>query len=137
MQIQLKRNLQALSRLFGFLTTFARKNSVTQDILNDLELASEEIFTNFVKYNPQPAAEIAVQIVIQQGLITLTFTDPAARPFFPEKTPPPDTTLPLDQRSPGGLGLHLVHKVMDSFKSDFKNGQLHIILTKHTGDRHV
>jgi serine/threonine-protein kinase RsbW len=37
----------------------------------------------------------------------------SAPPFNPLLAPEPDLTLPLDQRVPGGLGVHLVRKMMD------------------------
>ncbi|MDR3095034.1 MAG: ATP-binding protein [Bacteroidales bacterium] len=33
--------------------------------------------------------------------------------FDPTATPPADTSLPLEQRPTGGLGIHLVRQIMD------------------------
>ena len=35
------------------------------------------------------------------------------RPFDPTSAPPPDLSLPLEQRPPGGLGIHLMRELMD------------------------
>jgi anti-sigma regulatory factor (Ser/Thr protein kinase) len=36
------------------------------------------------------------------------------RPFDPTGAPPPDLSLPLEERPPGGLGIPLMRGLMDS-----------------------
>ena len=44
-------------------------------------------------------------------------------PFDPMQAEKPDVTLPLSQRKPGGLGIHIVQKLMDSVSYRYENGQ--------------
>ena len=39
-----------------------------------------------------------------------------ARPFKPGKISPPDTKTPLEDRPVGGLGLLLMHRLMDEIR---------------------
>jgi len=39
-----------------------------------------------------------------------------AEPFDPTRAPEVDVSLPLERRRPGGLGIHLVRKVVDSLE---------------------
>jgi anti-sigma regulatory factor (Ser/Thr protein kinase) len=34
-------------------------------------------------------------------------------PFDPSAVPEPDVSLPLEQRDPGGLGILLIHRMVD------------------------
>lgn len=81
-------------------------------------LAVEEIGTNFAKY-AHPDGESG------QLLIHLDFTDDvtfeavfedSGIPFNPLDQAPPETDLPLAQRTPGGLGIPLLRKWSDGIE---------------------
>ena len=49
----------------------------------------------------------------------MTLTDYDVDPFDVTKAPDVDVTLPIEQRRPGGLGLHLIRRLMDSVDYEY------------------
>ena len=51
-------------------------------------------------------------MTVRAGEVLLCVED-SGPPFNPLQAPPPDLTLPMTERQPGGLGIHLVKQMMD------------------------
>lgn len=95
-------------------------------------LVIEEIVVNVVNYAYPEGVEgwLDVDISSKDGDISITFTD-GGTPFNPLAKEDPDTTLPLDQRPIGGLGILLVKKMMDHVAYRHEEGRNILTLTKH------
>lgn len=80
-----------------------------------LLVAADEILTNVASYAYPPDAPGALQVTLRHaaGALSLAFAD-RGTPYDPLTAPPPDLTLPLAERAPGGLGLLIVRKTMDA-----------------------
>ncbi|MBO4383908.1 MAG: ATP-binding protein [Clostridia bacterium] len=90
-----------------------------------MELAVEEIFVNIAHYAYAPEkgrAWIRAEADEAERELTVTFTD-AGRPYDPTKRADPDVTLSADERNPGGLGIFLTKKLMDSVAYEYKDGK--------------
>lgn len=75
-------------------------------------IAADEIVSNILNYGGgAPAVEVAAQV--GEGRVTVRITDDGA-PFDPLAAEAPDTSLSIEDRDIGGLGIHLVRKLMDS-----------------------
>ncbi len=53
----------------------------------------------------------------------MTLTDYDVEPFDVTKAPDVDVTLPIEQRRPGGLGLHLIRRLLDSIEYEYSKEQ--------------
>lgn len=123
-------DVHQLARVREFVATTAF--SLTNDLnaIDDLVLALTEAVTNVIvhsyRQNPGPI-RVEVGLAPDQLIILLTDEGP---PYDPTGAPTPDTTLPLDQRQPGGLGIHMMRHLTDELRyqrtSDGKN-QLSLI----------
>jgi serine/threonine-protein kinase RsbW len=95
-----------------------------------LRLATEEIVANVVSHGyhcdpggarPEPGgSRESPTFELRWGsdpeLVWVCVVD-SARPFDPTVAAPPgDLDVPLDRRSPGGLGIHLVRHSLDEFR---------------------
>lgn len=80
-----------------------------------LLVAADEILTNVASYAYPPDAPGELQVTLRhaEGTLSLTFADRGV-PYDPLTAPPPDLSLPLAERVPGGLGLFIVRKTMDA-----------------------
>lgn len=78
-----------------------------------VRLAVEEVFANIYDHG-YATHEGPVDISVRRdaGVISVCIADQAP-PFDPADAPAPDLDSDWRQRQPGGLGLHLVHELMD------------------------
>ena len=91
----------------------------------------DELFSNIARYAYTPkSGEAAVAFAYDEAAkeVSITFTDSGV-PFNPLERSTPDTHVPLERRSIGGLGIHLVRKTMDGMEYEYRNGKN--ILTIH------
>jgi len=90
-----------------------------------LMLAIEEAATNVVSYAfaevPTPH-RFRVRLDIDDKRCAAEFVD-NGRPFDPSAAPPPDLAKPLEEREPGGLGIHLLRNMADHIEYRRENGE--------------
>ena len=100
------------------------------DVLDIIRLVVEELVVNVVDYAYPEVADcnslttdyLDVEIERDKESITLRFRDGGV-PFNPLAKDLPDTSLPLEQRQIGGLGIFLVIKKMDSVEYEYTDGE--------------
>ncbi len=79
----------------------------------DLTLAVEEATSNVIAHGYKGrGGPLAVRIEVSGDDVTIGVRD-RAKPFKPGKIDPPDLETPLEERPVGGLGLLLMHRLMD------------------------
>ncbi len=81
--------------------------------IQDLVQATDEAATNISihGYRDQPGP-IEIELSRQADALVVRLRD-AAPPFDPRIIPPPDLTLPLEERPLGGLGFFFIRKLTD------------------------
>ena len=115
-----------------------RLNEVTQFLEQELEqidcpveemynltLAAEEIFVNIARYayeGREGDVEMSFSFDPDTREAELVFSD-SGIPFDPTRLPAPDTALMPGQRRIGGLGIHLVRKMMDEVQYEYQSGK--------------
>ena len=78
-------------------------------------------------YSDDREHEILVRIRVQSGEVIAELEDDA-RAFNPLTAPEADVTTSLDERTAGGLGIHLMRKLMDGIEYQrLENGNLLIM----------
>lgn len=94
-------------------------------------LALEELVTNCVKYGYDDSAEhlIEVTLSLQDGELVMTVIDDG-RAFNPLDLPPPDTSLAIEDRPIGGLGIHMLRQMSDRMDYERRDGKNHVTLRK-------
>lgn len=100
-------------------------------LLNQIDLAVEEIFVNIVHYSG--AAEADVDCIYDkegnEGLLEVIFTDNGT-PFNPLAKPDPDITLSAEEREIGGLGIFLTKKFMNKVEYEYIEGKNRLKIQK-------
>src|SRR5262245_9484210 len=86
-----------------------RAVGLAENVVLELRLVAEEILTNIAKYGFAPGAKAAAELTVSftEAAVVLEFRD-EGRAFDPLAQPAPDLDVPVEHRSPGGLGLALV-----------------------------
>jgi anti-sigma regulatory factor (Ser/Thr protein kinase) len=81
----------------------------------------EELFTNSVRHEDGRVDPITLELRVGDREIVITYSAPGDEPFDITTVPPVDPDRPVNDIRPGGLGLHLVHAVMDDVKYSFSH----------------
>ncbi|MDR2467739.1 MAG: ATP-binding protein [Spirochaetaceae bacterium] len=131
-------SLEAKAERLGDVVRFVDKElaavACPGEIVNQIELAIEEIFLNISNYAYSGEAGTVTLLLHaitneKQPTINITISD-QGKPFNPLEHEDPDTTIPLEQRNIGGLGILLVKKMMTSVSYKYENGRNHLVLSK-------
>jgi sigma-B regulation protein RsbU (phosphoserine phosphatase) len=133
LEINLKNSLSELNRVSQAVNEFGVHRHLSPRILHDLNLALEEIVTNIISYGytDDREHEIRVRLKARPGELSAQVKDDG-RPFDPLTVPEPDTQKSIDERVVGGLGIHLVRKLMDSVEYQRQGDRNLLIIKKKT-----
>jgi len=130
----LQNRIDELPRLATWLDELGASRALPSEATRDLHLALEEWLTNVISYAYSDEKEHAIRLRLwhMPGQLRIEIADDG-EPFDPTARREPDTTLPLEHRPIGGLGIHFVRKTMDGFSYRREDGHNIVTLTKHLG----
>jgi serine/threonine-protein kinase RsbW len=128
-----RRSFDSLEEIFAFTERFFARERIDPEHRFAVNLALEELFTNMVKYNGAGDADIMLRLQHAGDALLVRLSGPEAEPFDVSKLPEVDPDAPLESREPGGLGLHLVHKFVDSLDYAHAAGTATITFRKSLG----
>ena len=97
-----------------------------------IDVAIDEIFSNIAQYaygQEMGTVTVRLDAEVDPPAVTITFIDSGV-PYNPLERADPDTTLPLEEREVGGLGIFLVKKTMDEMHYEYRDGQNILTLKK-------
>ncbi len=112
--LRLRPEIAALDELTEFIEGFAEEHGWAAGDTRAIVLAAEELFANTINHSQPPATWAEFSLADSDGSASATYADDAL-PFDPTAYPEVDTTLPLDQRPIGGLGIHFIRRTMNHF----------------------
>ncbi|MDH4156665.1 MAG: ATP-binding protein [candidate division Zixibacteria bacterium] len=128
------RTIGALDDIFEFLEQYCATHNLGSATAGTVCLAVEEIFTNMVKYNEATAPNIEIGVSLYEDRLEVRLVDAGVSEFDITHVPEVDTSQPLKNRRPGGLGLHLVKKIMDRVEYEYTDGTSKITMIKYLGN---
>jgi anti-sigma regulatory factor (Ser/Thr protein kinase) len=110
---------------------FAEKHVLPADVRRKLNVALDELLANELSHGMagRDACSVTVEVELNQEHLTVTLTDDGP-PFDPFEQAAPDTTLSVDERPIGGLGIHLVRQLMDEVSYQRRDGHNVVVLVK-------
>lgn len=126
--ITLSNDVQEVPLLSTFVDEVCESMGIDEMTAMQINLALEEAVVNVMTYGYPEGTKGYVDISAQSADNCLTFIiSDSGKPFDPTTRGDVDTTLPAEERTIGGLGIHLVKQLMDSIHYEYKDG--HNILT--------
>lgn len=114
-----------LQQIIDFATEQLEARDCPMKVVMQMELVIEEIFVNISSYAYHPeigAATFCVEFEENPPAVLMTFID-GGKPYNPLEKTDPDTTLDIDERDVGGLGIFLVKKNVDEISYKFDDGK--------------
>ena len=119
MQLTLKNDFAEIPPAADAVAHFLAGLGASPDLLYFARLVIEELVSNTIKYgyDDRGTHEIHINARIERGTLVLQVSDDG-RPFNPLDTPEPAAHLSAHERPIGGLGLHFIRSLSDSFHYD-------------------
>ena len=109
------RDVRAVGSIVDFTAAFFTHEALDPRMRQAVDLTLEEIFTNMVKYSAS-TAQVRVDLRCVGEGVEVALTDYDVDAFDMTQAPDANVALPIEQRKPGGLGLHLIRRVVDSIE---------------------
>lgn len=116
-----------LDSVLAFFENELANYEVSPAWLTKMEIVVEELFVNIAHYayssNPDGGiVQIQCDVDADENTLWLQFRDHGI-PFDPLAKTDPDTSLPVEDRPIGGLGIFIVKKSVDEINYEYKDGQ--------------
>ena len=114
-----------LQEVTDFATAQLEEHDCSMKVVMQMELVIEEIFVNVSSYAYHPDTgdvTICVDFAENPSAVEITFID-GGKPYNPLEKDDPDTTLDIDEREIGGLGIFLVKKNVDDIAYEYADGK--------------
>ncbi len=130
LEISLVNNLKEIARVAEHIDEFCASQDIALEVAYAINLALDEILTNTISYGYDDDAPHRIEISVRpevEALVVVIVDDSAA--FDLSNAPTPDTGASLEERPLGGLGLFLVHQMMDSVEYR-REGERNIVTLK-------
>ncbi len=117
----------SLHELSEFAEAFFTERGALMPVITKLCIAIDEIASNIVKFSG--AGEMKLTCLWNDDTATLIFEDDGA-PFDPFAAGKPDIHASVEERQIGGLGIHMVKKLMDDTRYEYKANKNILTLSK-------
>ena len=133
LEIALANDLQELAGVAEKIDAFCEEREISPEIAYAVNLSIDEILTNTISYGYDDDEPHRIEIVLrrQGDSLVVAIVDDSA-PFDLSETPEADVEATLEDRDVGGLGLFLVHQMMDGVEYERAEGRNIVTLTKRT-----
>ncbi len=123
MKQKFNRSFDELNNIVTMTEALFREEGLQPGLRNVVDLATEELFVNMVTYNTESDEDILIEMSPHEHGVEVSLTDYDVDRFDPRAAGPVDITATLEERTPGGLGLYLVLKMVDSIHYEYRNRQ--------------
>ena len=128
---ELKSDLSELETLCRHLNKFGHVTGQSEACITDINICLDELFTNIVSYGFADDLEHTIRFTINvdNNVLTLNIEDEGI-PFNPLEKKDPEIPADLIDVRIGGLGIHIVRKLMDDIRYKRKRGKNKLTLKK-------
>ncbi len=129
---KLKSDLSELKSLSHQLTYFGQFHGLPEILMSAVNICLDELFTNIVMYGFQDDSEHVIRFRINlNGNALLLNIEDNGLPFNPVLKKDSELPADLDNAKIGGLGIHIVKKLMDGIWYERKQGRNKLTLKKY------
>ena len=128
---ELKNDLSELETLCQHLNKFGQDTGLSEACLTDINICLDELFTNIVCYGFKDKLEHLTLFLLQlsKDVLTVVIEDEGVA-FNPLEKKDPEIPDDLKDVRIGGLGIHIVRKLMDELHYERKDGKNKLTLKK-------
>ena len=114
--------------------SFASRHAFPESDARRIGVVLDELLSNVISYAYTDELEHTIEIKFELSARDLVITiEDDGIPFNPFTIEPPDTSLQLEDRPIGGVGIHLVRGIMDRFHYERRAERNTVALRKRIG----
>jgi phosphoserine phosphatase len=131
------RSIDELEAIFAFTADSLARFGAEPSLAGAVDFVIEELFTNMVKYSGSSTAPVEIDIDPIEAGVEVRLVERDVDEFDVTRAPPVDIHAPIGEREPGGLGLHLIPKMVDAitYRYDAQARESRISFRKTAGAR--
>ncbi len=131
LEMSLNGTVGELERLAGGVAEFCRGNGLDDSVEFDVNLVLEELFMNTIRHGGcrDQTGAARVRMRAAQDSVQLEYTDRGI-PFNPLEAPEANVQVPLEERQPGGLGIHLIRQIMSDLRYQRSDGENQLTMAR-------
>jgi len=128
---ELKNDLSELKILNRHLNKFGQISGLSEACITDVNICLDELFTNIASYGFVDDLEHIIRFTLHldNNVLTLYIEDDGI-PFNPLEKKDPEIPAELIDVKIGGLGIHIVRKLMDDIRYERKQDKNRLMLKK-------
>ena len=129
---ELKNDLSELKTLCQNLNKFGLATGLSEAHIMDINICSDELFTNIVLYGFEDDIEhiIRFTISLDNNVLSLTIEDDGVA-FNPLEKKDAEIPSDLGEIKIGGFGIHIVKRLMDDILYTRERGKNRVVLIKN------
>ena len=122
--------LENIEVVTAFIDAFLEDADCPVKTQMQIDVAVDEVMSNIAHYAyPDGEGTVTVSIEEKENTVQIFFRDSGIR-YDPLTAKAPDLSLSAEDRPIGGLGIHMVKKMMDAVSYRYENGQNMLTLQK-------
>jgi serine/threonine-protein kinase RsbW len=120
-----------LGRVTEAFEAFSTSHGVPDPVRRSIQVVLDELLSNTVRCGSDGGRALTIDLVfrLDPEMLRVEIVDDGI-PFNPLERESPDTTLPLEKRPVGGLGVMLVKKLVDEIAWEGDGGRNRIRICK-------
>ena len=129
--LTLPNDVQEVPQLNAFVDEVCETAGLDMSTTMKINLAIEEAVVNVMNYAyPNGKGDVDIDAKINDEQLKFVISD-SGTPFDPTVKAEVDTTLSAEQRSIGGLGIHLIRQIMDTINYERVDNKNLLTLSKN------
>jgi sigma-B regulation protein RsbU (phosphoserine phosphatase) len=131
-EIIISNKLGEIDRVNDTFNEFAEQCDIPMPVSLKVNMVFDELLNNVISYAYGDEEEHSIEVIVERSgeQLSISISDDGV-PFNPFTREDPDTTLSLEERDIGGLGIHLVKKVMDEANYQRRHNRNIVTLIKN------
>ncbi|MDZ7755663.1 ATP-binding protein [Rhodohalobacter sp.] len=114
-QITVNASTENLAEVREFVALHAKRQGFTTEQISDLQLAVDEAYTNIIKHAYQNNKDkyVEINLSFDSDKLCISLFD-SGNSFSPKNYNLPNIQKKIEERKRGGMGVYLIHQLMDS-----------------------
>lgn len=134
-RLLVRNDVKELFRITDFLEQLWKDWNLPVKLMYSINLVLEEAISNIIFYafDDTLVHLIGLEFRLENDTLSMILID-GGKPFDPTQKEDPDTSLSVEDRPIGGLGIFLIKKMMNEVRYERINGKNQLIMIKKTNE---